>query len=465
MLRTLTVSTSIFVGSACGADVVEPPAERDGPITSVATDRLGSCSMAEIARHHLRLPGGDYAYVEPQYLAAVGDGWVVAGHPAYRVRLREGGDAADLEVAPWLGVTFTSTEANPIALPPLQAGSTITWVRGVPPQSPAKTSFVYEVVDTTFGPGRSSRSRLGTSSASRLVFGAYDPIRRRWASGGELPVPGEGRLRGLDAVAGPLQFGASRRPSGGSVAAGAQVLVVPHELPRGGIDVLLYRRGWRGWTSTRVWARWIDEVALGIDPGQGLVLALAGLDPQMGALRASVRTLALDLDRDLSRGQGLQTLQAGEPGERFAAPAFAAVANRLDLGWLRRTPGGPSSAWVMPGRGGGQTRGPGPGGGPYLIDSVATHIVPVDGALRTSLWLTAGAPARDRASAGTIHASLLRAEGVSDAGRVPNPFHGPFAAVRTSPTEVLLVGPEAHLDNVSSYVRSLVIRLSIRCTP
>jgi hypothetical protein len=464
VLQFLTAAAFLVLIGGCRADRSEVRAQRRVQERPAAVRSAASCTIAEVARHHLRLADGHYVYVEPQHFARGAQGWVLAGQPTYRVRVDRDEGGALTESGGWFGVTFTVDEARPIALPPVPPGSRIVWARGAPARVAGRSGFVYEVADGAPGQRGVPLSPARPHVPSRLVFAEYDGVAGTWEPMGELPAPREGRLRGLEALAGPLDVteppdGVRRRGTA------AQVLAVPHELPRGGVDVLLFRLGARGWTSSRVWPRWIDEIAIGAAPGRGAVLALAGLDSGMEARRASVRTLFLDPPHGPVDSMSARRLQNGEPGERFASPAFASAAGRLDLGWLRRTPGAPTSAWVMPGVREDRGRPRVASGGPYLIDPMAGLIVPVDGAHGASLWLTARAPGPGRGSSASIRATLLGPAGAVDAGLVPNPFHGPFAAVRASPTEVLVVGPEARFDPVRPYVRSLVIRLSIRCTP
>lgn len=439
---------------ACTTDTGEtlPVAEA----ASVVADApmVHACAFLELDRHHLRLPAGDFVYVEPQVIARGSEGWILAGQPTYRVRVGAGGRGGIVERDAWFGVIVTDGVAEPIAMPPLPDDGRIAWVRGMPSRRPGRSGFLYEVTV----PAASERSLRSTVSspdtASRLVFAEYDAVARSWEIAGELPTPANGRLRGLNAVAGPLQVG------------GATVLAVPHELPLGGVDVLLYARRGSGWTVGTAWTRWTDEIAIGrSEKGDG-VLALAGLDPDFDARRASIRAFGLNTGADAEDHGSPRRLQSGGPGERFGSPVFGRAARRLDLGWLRRHPEMPTSAWVSVG----VRVDPGAPhdsieGMPHLIDPAAAQIVPVDGSSEASLWLTAHVGEPILGGRGSIVATLVGPDGAIEAGRVPNPFHGPFAALRASPDEVLVVGPEARFDPTSSYVRSLVIRLSIRCTP
>jgi hypothetical protein len=448
MLRLLVVALTLPF-AACATDAGEEAAA-----APAAVQHTPSCRLVELDREYVRLEGGDFVYVEPQHFARDADGWILAGQPTYRVRLDARGRGGILERGPWFGVTYADGTARPMPMPPVPQGAEIVWVRGAPSRVPGRLGFLYEVAE------------VAPDTASRFVFAEYDRAVGAWKVLGELPGPSEGRLRGLDAVAGPLDRPGFRGGAGLVSTRTLPVLAVPHQLPRGGIDVLVYVRDAHGWTSEVAWERWVDEIAIAPVRDAGVLLALAGLDPDFDARRASIRTLEIGNLGPGSKRGAVRRHQAGGPGERFVAPVFARAGERLDLGWLRRSPEAPTSAWVRTGVGAdADTPGHPPAHGPHLIDPAAAQMVAVDGPGEISVWLTRHVPDPAVGGPPAIVVTGVGPGGVIEVGRLPDPFHGPFAALRASSNELLVVGPEARFDPASPHVRSLVLRLSIRCTP
>ena len=88
MLRALTLTLAMFspLAGACTVDGrTTRHAETAGSVgaaevaAGMSPSASASCVLDELEREYLRLPDGDFVYVEPQHFERHGDVWVLAG--------------------------------------------------------------------------------------------------------------------------------------------------------------------------------------------------------------------------------------------------------------------------------------------------------------------------------------------------------------------------------------------------
>lgn len=386
------------------------------------------CTVEEVDRFRLNPVGDRYLYVEPQVFLPIDGGVLVAGQPTYEWSVDSEDRGALMASAQFFGVEIRGDSIALIPQPPHVEHP--GWVRGLA-LGGGRFGFLFDEVD---------EESTAVGGVIRTLYAEYDD--GVWSAVEELPVPTGGHVR---TVANASSLVADAIGMERSVA-------MPFYKDRGGIDVLLFERDVFGWHSQVVFPDWIDQVDLTRTNG-GTILALAGLDPEFASHLSSMRTLRLD--RPGAPADQPLRVALGTPDDRYRDPTFGRSADHIELGWLLAGSQGPTSAWVA-------DLGMWGWSGPRQIGASVVQIAAIGREGRSTLWAS---HAIDPATgADILGLSQSGPDGSVSTSRTQYPFIGPFAAVEISSDEILVIGPEARMESMHPFVRSLTIRLKIHCT-
>ncbi len=393
------------------------------------------CTLEEVARSHLRLADGTYAYVEPQALLPAPGGFLLAGQPTYTSSVNETGRGSLVDERTFFGVRVTA-EGGVIPVPQPAGVARIEWVRGTAVDG-SRWDFVFDEV---------APDAEVIADPERVVFGALDGTGE-WLDVETLPTPPTGVLESAST--------ATIRSGPGNT----RISIVAAE-ETGRRDVLRYRRTEAGWRTDLLWPRWVDQALLHHAEGRPR-LVLTGLAPELRARSRGVRVVTLPADAAPDMGPGdappVSTRHRVVSPEVHFRDARAAGDARLDVGWLEAGPDAPTSAWLVRGA----TR---PGAAVEPLASAAVQLSAAALSDSATVWITHEPEPMGSAETSSLGFTVALPSGTVRAGRIPNPFHGPYAALLAAPDSLWVVGPDATFGAVGSFVRSLVLRLALSCT-
>lgn len=398
------------------------------PAPSTATlGRAQACQAEIVSRQHLSASQGLDLYVEPRVVGTIEGGFLLAGQPTYAWSIGLNGDASLAARSDFFGVLVRGSRVEFIPLPP-DVGP-VGWVRGAATDD-GRWAFIFQELD---------RPSVVEGEVVRVLFGQYgddgwEGVQElEQPSGGHISVPGSSSI---ETANGDLQW--------------ATLFIGD----RGGIDVLRYRRRRDEWLVSTVVESWADEVDLIEGLGGVTWLALAGLDPDFRSRLASLRLLE-DLGTER---ESVHRIKVGSAGMRFRSPTLARSERSLQVGWLQADAAGALEAWIAaaPEEEDGVSAPP-----PTLVDDGAGLLLAVPAGPHGLLWATLHV---DRLTGDhRIRLSRVSRGQTTRIADFESPFQGPFGISFSSPDQLLIVGPEAHADAKTPFVRSLVLRLNLFC--
>lgn len=383
------------------------------------------CVVEEVGRSHFRTGPDQYLYVEAQALLSTERGLFVAGQPVYEWRVDEAGGGTLLSEGKFFGLVADGEHVSVIAFPP--GVDRVGAVRGGR-LGRERFGFLFDDGDA-YDPG-SSTPRL-------LKYAEYGSTG--WTQVEVVSLPPGGRVSGAQAAS-ALVLGHD----------GTVSFLIPFAKDQGRIDVLVAERSEAGWRTSVVFKDWVDNAALGIEASGSRIALLAGLDPEFDAQLASVREISLDGFGTKAPPRSVRRT-LGAPGERFRSGSFAGAGVTLQAGWIRASDSA-TSVWLQAI----------PGSAPVQVATDGHQLVGVFRSAELPVWLTH--VINPWGGAGRIEVASLENERAVDMGGIGYPFVGPFNAVQGHNRDLFLIGPEARLESMHPFVRSLVIRLSFDCT-
>lgn len=397
------------------------------PSSSVSSAPSVTCSVEAAGREVLSERPGLDLYVEPRAVGPVGGGYLVAGQPTYAWVFDSIGRASRESRGAYFGVTVRDGEVERIAMPP--GVGPVGWLHGAP-LGGDRWAFIFQELD---------RPSVIEGEAQRALYGELG--LDGWEVVEELEEPAGGRIDvAVSSALRPLEDGVE--------------WATLHFGDRGGIDVLRYQRRNGEWTTSTLVEDWADAVDLIEGAGGDRWLALSGLDPHFGARLASMRLVeAIATERE-----SVHRLVTGAVGDRFRTPRLARSATEIQTGWRHIDDRG-SSAWVAVAPDGGGRSASEPSGVRVRLDDAAL-LAPVVVPSGPILWSTLSFDSAGRQRIRIYHVAGDTATRILD---LESPFMGPFGISASSPDELLVVGPEAHADAPTPFVRSLVLRLNLVC--
>jgi hypothetical protein len=420
--RAALVMALIAWATGCGS-APEPPAAGAAARGSYAA-LAGAAETCPVERVPLVLPDGTHVYIEPQSLFRVRSEIVVAGSPSYTWETRSDTTAVMLTHDALAAAYLDPIAARTIPIP--VQGATLGTVRAVALDG-ARWGAVFSSVDPDSVPQ--------AEIVRGLWYAEYDGSE--WSAPERLPMPSAGELL-VDA-------------SSQLVAAGDRIAwALPQYFGADPTRVLYYERVSGTWSLETVPSAYVDNAALAYDDDLGVLLALFGEDVDLPGWQQSLR-----LYRRGSSWELVSRVAVAPAGVRFLSPGIASDSDGVSVGWSTLGPDG-FRAYARVG-----IRRADPGT-EVLLDDAAVQLVTVRGHDARSWFVV------DHVDSVTS-ARELRLVGVDPSGRphrlisVANPYTGYFAALATSATEALVVGPEFSPDPARPTVRSLLLRLSTSC--
>lgn len=418
-----------FALAACGPGPGGDAASSDSGGEAGAA-QVETCTLEEVERGPLVWRDDVSVYVEPASLIATPEGFILVGQPTYEWSFDARGRSLMESARGFFGVEVRDGEVGTIAFPP--GVGDVGWVSATPIESGRIGVLIEEVEGTDPAETRTTRVLY-----AEFTDGLWTPVE-------DVPLPAEGRVIW------------STESSIGSTADGRVYWATPYDRLQGGHDVLVSERGPSGWHTSVVTRRWADEAAMVVDTAGVARVVVTGLDPIRGEGLRSARLVR----RDAAPGatwSAPRPLETGEPGQALQAPTFVRTGVGLDLAWIR-TPAleGPSELRVLH-----DADAPGESG-PTVLDPDVLMVRRVDAGPGPAYLLSLHTGSLPGTQALRVHAR--GPNGYVLVASLPYPFQGLFAAATTATGDLIIIGPEASMDPVSPFVRSLVIRLSSSCT-
>ncbi len=414
------LALSLAMVLACAPDV---PARSTRLVRSTgAVGANGStCTLDEVSRHPLILPGGTEIYVEPQVIRARRGGYLIAGSPTYEWLIPSSGVVSKVNAQHFVGAFVTDGVVEIVAPPP--GVGAVGWVR-VAPLGGDLWGWLFQEL---------SSPPPSKGEPTRIVYA--ESRGAEWMLIEDLPEPPGGELSF------PTSSPLLATPEG-------LAWVVPIHTAGRGVGAVLFQRTSNGWTPRRLVTDWVDEVGI-FYSARGLRVAVGGLDEDFATRQPSLRIHSTDSSPGLPR-----RIFLGQPGERVRSLRFL------------ESPGGPVASWVVV--------------GPHSTtawtakDIEAEEVVPewVDPGVVTALPV--------RLSAEVMLSVVHHHDGVTGmhqlrvyrigsgapelVGALPYPYLGYFAVVSLGEHDLTVVGPDVDQTSANPFVRSLVLRLSVSCT-
>ncbi len=420
MHQATPLHRSLVLAAALSTACVPPQASEEE--RSDVTDNGAACIATLDSQHYLTTAGGHHLFVEPRFVEARDADVVVMGTPTYAWSIEDAGAGNPLRASvattePFVGASFTPTEARTIA-PPRETGA-VRWIHGaVLPDGPS--GFVLESPEST-EPDAPTRA---------LVFARFGA--EGWEEVDSIPVPGEGEL--LSGIATHPLYDDGELLWAALLVQGVRAFVA------------LYRRDDGGWRGPEVVDAHPDDIAAAVAPSGDPVLVVAGLDPSEDLQRAGLRT------HQPITGPAHVVWIAG-PDERFRTLTAGATDEGLQAAWLARG-GRRRGAWVVALPSTGRSE-------PRLLDAQAGTLSRLGSRGRWAFWATSGADTTTGSPRLRLHRSS--ADSVEQIADLPSPFVGLLSGTLSPTGEIVVVGPEAHFETTTPFVRSLVLRFSLSC--
>lgn len=387
-----------------------------------------TCSVSLDDQEYLVTADGRHLFVEPRFVGVAGDELLVAGHPTYAWTIERGAQPEEFQASeapgdPFFGAFLGESRARTI--PPVPGAGPIQWVHGAP-LGEERWAFIVETVETM-------ESEALEPAHRGLLYGVLG--REGWEQIEELPEAPEREL--LVSVASP------------PVRDGDDLVWAALDVKGAGSAVAVYRRGPSGWGVPQLLDVSPNAVDVLSTRAGSAWLVVSGLDPATDLQRASLRVY-----RDMNPDSVAVVWTAGID-EHFQNLRAVETDDGLQVGWVFR--GGPNQgAWVVPAT-------PARRRVPKLLDADAMTLERLGTRDGWAFWATLAADPISGAGQLRLHRSS--ADTVEQIADLPSPYLGLSSGTLSPGGEIVVVGPEAHFETATPFVRSLVLRFSLTCDP